>query len=56
MLRFDLLAVIPQGLKRQALDALGDSLSDQAKKLAGDELAAKIKNYALTPPSTRPPR
>jgi hypothetical protein len=35
--------VIPEGLKRQALDTLVGFLSDQARGFAGDELAAKIK-------------
>jgi hypothetical protein len=43
MPQFGLLAVIPEGLKRHALDTLVDFLSGQAKKFAGDELAAKIK-------------
>lgn len=39
----DLFDLIPQNLKQQALDTLVDVVSGQAKKLAGDELANKIK-------------
>lgn len=39
----DLFNLIPQSLKQHALDTLVDVVSQQAKKLAGDELANKIK-------------
>ncbi|MFQ5613981.1 MAG: hypothetical protein ACE5H9_17810, partial [Anaerolineae bacterium] len=44
MLQIDIFDLIPQSLKRQALDTLVDFVSDQAKKVAGDEIAAKVKN------------
>ena len=40
---FDILDLIPQSLKQQALDTLVDLISGQAKKYASEELAAKIK-------------
>ena len=43
MFQFDVLGLIPQSLKQQALDALVNFVSEQAKKFAGDELAEKIK-------------
>jgi tetratricopeptide (TPR) repeat protein len=43
MLQFDILGLIPQSLKRQALDTLVDFVSEQARKYAGEEIAAKIK-------------
>jgi DNA helicase IV len=43
MFQFDILDLIPKHLKQQALDALVDFVSEQAKKYTGDEIAAKIK-------------
>jgi tetratricopeptide (TPR) repeat protein len=43
MLQFDILGLIPQSLKRQALDTLVDFVSEQARKYASEEVAAKIK-------------
>ena len=39
----DLLQLVPDNLRQQALDALVDVLSGQAQKFAGDEVAGKIK-------------
>ena len=39
----DLLQLIPQNLKQNALDTLVDVVSEQAKKYAGDALSAKVK-------------
>lgn len=39
----DLLQLIPQNLKQKALDTLVDVVSEQAKKYAGEGLAAKVK-------------
>ncbi len=43
MLSIDILDLIPQSLKQQAMDTLVDLVSGQARKYASDELAAKIK-------------
>jgi hypothetical protein len=43
MLQFDILGLIPQSLKRQALDTLVDFVSEQARKYASEEVAARIK-------------
>ncbi len=43
MLQFDILGLIPQSLKRQALDTLVDFVSEQARKYASEEIAARIK-------------
>lgn len=43
MFQFDLLALIPQSLKRQAIDTAVDFVSEQAKKFLSDELSNKIK-------------
>ena len=43
MLQLDILGLIPQSLKQQALATLVDLVSEQAKKVASEELAAKIK-------------
>jgi LuxR family glucitol operon transcriptional activator len=43
MFQFDVLSLIPPSLKRQAIDAAVDFVSDQAKKFLGDELSTKIK-------------
>jgi hypothetical protein len=43
MLQFDILGLIPQSLKRQALDTLVDFVSEQARKYASEEVAVKIK-------------
>lgn len=39
----DLIELIPQNLKQQALDALVDVVSEQAESFGGDKLAGKIK-------------
>jgi hypothetical protein len=38
-----LIGLIPQSIKQQARDALVDFVTDQAKKYASDEIAAKLK-------------
>jgi tetratricopeptide (TPR) repeat protein len=43
MLQLDILGLIPQSLKRQALDTLVDFVSEQARKYASEEIAARIK-------------
>ncbi|MBI1876673.1 MAG: hypothetical protein HYR94_00240, partial [Chloroflexi bacterium] len=43
MFQFDILSLIPQSLKRQAIDTAVDFVSDQAKKYLSDELSNKIK-------------
>ncbi|MCK6627285.1 MAG: NB-ARC domain-containing protein [Anaerolineae bacterium] len=43
MFQFDILALIPQSLKRQAIDTTVDFVSEQAKKFLSDELSTKIK-------------
>lgn len=43
MLQFDILGLIPQSLKRQAMDTLVDFVSEQARKFASEEVSAKIK-------------
>lgn len=43
MLQFDPLSLIPDSLKTAVRDAAVDFVSDQAKKVLGDEVSAKIK-------------
>lgn len=43
MFQFDIVDLIPQSLKRQAVDAAVDFVSDQAKKFLSDEFSNKIK-------------
>ncbi len=42
MFQFDLLALILQSLKQQAIDTAVDFVSEQAKKFLSDELSNKI--------------
>lgn len=40
---FDILNLIPQGLQQQALDALVDFVSGQAKRLLGKQVSEKVQ-------------